>query len=411
MSPVRLVGRLVAGRARLSLRTRLALIYGSMFLLAGLALAAVTYGLTASTVNARFKVTVFEGKQDGAGGVTGLVAAPSKIGIQNRVDQEVAGQRQALLDELLRGSVLTLVALCLLATVIGYLVAGRTLRPLQTVTATARRLSDSNLHERIGLTGPRDEIRDLADTFDAMLDRLHRAFDSQRRFIANASHELRTPLAISRASIEVALAKPAVPPETRALAAKLLDATERHERLIEGLLTLARSEREPRHRTRVDLRDVAAAAVGQLTDAAADAGVTVDADLGEAVATGDAVLLERCVVNLLENAVKYNVTGGAVRIRTGTVQGWACAQVENTGPGLTTAQATAIFDPFTRLDRPRVGSAKGAGLGLSIVQAVTAAHGGHLQATPRDAGGLRITLHLPPPSVREPEDHVVAAPA
>jgi len=380
-------------RVRLGLRARLGLIYGTSFLAAGVILIGAMHMLMASNVKAKITVAKIVGvSADGEPGLTYRRAAGPQ---ETAVAQKIVAQREDLVGSLMQSSVVTLVALCLLATVLGYLVAGRTLRPLQTVTATARRLSESTLHERIGLTGPPDEIKELADTFDGMLDRLHRAFDSQRRFIANASHELRTPLAISRAAIEVALAKPAVPDETRALAAKLLVATARHERLIEGLLLLARSEREVRTHTLVDVRDAAATAIGQLTTAAADADVTIHADLGPAPTSGDPVLLERCVVNLVENAVKHNVPGGTITVRTDTADGWACVSIANTGPPLTPAQAEAAFEPFTRLTRAHTPG--GAGLGLSIVRAVTAAHHGRLHADPRPDGGLTVTIELPPP--------------
>ena len=401
---MRLTGPAAARRIRLGLRARLALIYGGSFLVAGVILTTVLYALVARAVNARFTVRAFAGPGPGAL----PPGAPRTQDVRVTMIQKVAEQRGDLLADVLRNAGLTLIALCVLATVLGYLLAGRTLRPLHTVTATARRLSESNLHERIGLTGPRDEIKELADTFDAMLNRLHRAFDSQRRFIANASHELRTPLAITRTAIEVALAKPAVPEETRALAAKLLPATSRHERLIEGLLLLARSEREVRDPVPVDLRDAAETALGQLGAAARDAGLSVTADLGAAPTSGDPILLERCVVNLVENAVKYNLPGGAIRVHTGTTGGRPCLLVENTGPPVTPAQAASIFDPFTRL-RSRVGGSTGAGLGLSIVRAITEAHAALLHTHPHPAGGLTITLQFPPPLPDPPAEPLRAA--
>jgi signal transduction histidine kinase len=290
---------------------------------------------------------------------------------------------------------LTLLALGIIAVVLGYFVAGRMLRPLQTVTATARRLSESTLHERIGLTGPRDEIKDLADTFDSMLDRLHKAFDSQRRFIANASHELRTPLAINRTAIEVALARPDVPAATQALGVKLLIANGRHERLIEGLLLLARSEQELRNRTVANVADLARNAIEQHQQAAAQTGVTVTPSLSPGAVVGDPILLERSIVNLLENAIKYNVPEGQVWVRTGMADGQAYVRVENSGPQVAESDMDTIFEPFRRLRADRVHSARGAGLGLSIVRAVVDAHGGTVQAAPRQGGGLSITLRVP----------------
>ena len=382
---------------RLSLRTRLTLIYGGLFLATATLLVALTYLLTTRAMESRFRIAVSMSDFETGplvGGAPGT-PPPDITRLRKVVNEQTAAQQQAILHDLLQNSLLTVFALCLLAVVLGYLVAGRTLRPLQTVTATARRLSESTLHERIGLSGPRDEIKELADTFDGMLDRLHRAFDLQRRFIANASHELRTPLAINRAVIEVQLAKPDTSDETRALGRKLLVATARHERLIEGLLLLARSERELSGRTPVDAAALAQDAIDEFGAAAERAGVRVTSALSAAPTTGDVVLLERCVANLVENAIKYNRQDGRVWVLTGEAGGWSYVRVENTGPTVTAADTATIFEPFRRLTRDRVGSARGAGLGLSIVRAVVRAHGGTIAARPRPSGGLAITVRLP----------------
>jgi signal transduction histidine kinase len=392
---------------RISLRTRLTLIYGGLFLLTATLLVGVTYLLTKRAVDSRFRIAfnVRNGNVTVGPPAAGAAGAPPPdvADLKKSISDQAAAQRRAVLHELLQSSLLTVFALCLLAVVLGYLVAGRMLRPLQTVTATARRLSESTLHERIGLAGPRDEIKDLADTFDGMLDRLHRAFDLQRRFIANASHELRTPLAINRAVIEVELAKPSTPDETRALGRKLLVATSRHERLIEGLLLLARSERELTGRTSVDAAMLAQDAIDEFGEAAKRAGVGVTSALSAAPTAGDVVLLERCVANLVENAIKYNRKDGRVWVLTGEAGGWSYVRVENTGPQVTAADAETIFEPFRRLTRDRVGSARGAGLGLSIVRAVVRAHGGAIAACPRPGGGLAITVRLPPARVAAAE--------
>lgn len=383
---------------RFSLRTRLTLVYAGLFLVTATLLVGVTYLFTVRTVAGKSQVVI---RRTTAGPDTPFTAPldggppPNAAEVRKFISDLAAEQRQAILHDLLQSSVLTVLALCLLAVVLGYLVAGRMLRPLQTVTATARRLSESNLHERISLTGPRDEIKELADTFDGMLNRLHRAFDMQRRFIANASHELRTPLAINRAVIEVELAKPGTPDETRALGRKLLIATARHERLIEGLLLLARSERELSAGTSVDAAVLAQDAVDQFGPAAEQAGVQVVSALSAARTAGDVVLIERCLANLLENAIKYNHREGRVWVLTGESDGWAYVRVENTGPPVAAPDVETIFEPFRRLTRDRVGSARGAGLGLSIVRAVVRAHGGTIEAKPRPGGGLAITLRLP----------------
>jgi signal transduction histidine kinase len=382
---------------RLSVRTRLTLVYGSLFLVTSAALVAVTYLLTVRTMDDRFPsrqnvdaTTITRLRALAVGGdVSDLVR------LKADADRELARQKHDVLEQLLQSSLVTMLVLGVLAVVIGYVVAGRMLQPLHTVTATARRLSESNLYERIALDGPQDEIKDLADTFDRMLDRLNRAFDAQRRFVANASHELRTPLTINRTVLEVALASRRSPPETRALADVLLGNTARHERLIEGLLLLARSERELATRVGTPLRDVVRSALDQLDAQVEEAGVDVEARLGPAAVTGDPVLLERCAVNLLENAVKYNVGDGRVWVRTGVRDGEAFLQVVNTGRPVPSYEVATIFEPFRRLRADRTGSRDGAGLGLSIVRAVVAAHGGAIDTVPRPDGGLSITVRLP----------------
>ncbi|WP_245919547.1 sensor histidine kinase [Actinomadura mexicana] len=382
---------------RLSVRTRLTLVYGSLFLVTSAALVAVTYLLTVRTMDDRFtsrqNVDATTITRLRALAVDGDVSR--LVRLKADADRELARQKHDVLAQLLQSSLVTMLVLGVLAVVIGYVVAGRMLRPLHTVTATARRLSESNLHERIALDGPQDEIKDLADTFDRMLDRLNRAFDAQRRFVANASHELRTPLTINRTVLEVALASRRSPPETRALADVLLGNTARHERLIEGLLLLARSEREPATRAGTPLRDVVRSALDQLDGQVEEAGVDVEARLGPAAVTGDPVLLERCAVNLLENAVKYNVGDGRVWVRTGVRDGEAFLQVVNTGRPVPSYEVATIFEPFRRLRADRTGSRDGAGLGLSIVRAVVAAHGGAIDTVPRPDGGLSITVRLP----------------
>ncbi|TDC16298.1 HAMP domain-containing protein [Actinomadura bangladeshensis] len=356
-------------------------------------LVAVTYLLTVRTMDNRFSAragvdaTTLTRLRALAidGDVNQLMA------LKADADRQMEQQKHDVLEQLLQSSLVTMLVVGVLAVVIGYLVAGRVLRPLHRMTATARRLSESNMHERIALDGPQDEIKDLADTFDRMLDRLNRAFDAQRRFVANASHELRTPLTINRTVLEVALASRKSPPETKALADVLLGNTARHERLIEGLLLLAKSERELGTRAATPLPDVVRSALDQLDDPAVD----VEARLAPAVVAGDPVLLERCAVNLLENAVKYNVKDGRVWVRTGEQGGEAFLQVVNTGRPVPAYEVAGIFEPFRRLRADRTGSKDGAGLGLSIVRAVVRAHGGAIETVPRPDGGLSITVRLP----------------
>jgi len=382
----------------ISLRTRLTLVYGSLFLVMGIILETATYLVTTQAVKARFGILLTNQPagfvpNDDPGSQT-VKIMPAQV--TDAIHHQIAVQQHAILKQLVQSSAVALIAVAILAVALGYIVSGRMLRPLQQITATGQRLSESNLHERIGLTGPNDEIKKLADTFDSMLDRLHRAFDSQRRFIANASHELRTPLAINRTVIDVAAAKPGAPETVKVLAGKLLTTINRQERLLDGLLLLARSEHELQERFPIDLAALTANTIEQLTERARSAGVTLTHALRPAYTSGDLILLERAAMNLLENAIKYNsVDDARVWVRTGQVNGRAWLQIENTGTAISPDQAEAIFEPFRRLRADRVGSAQGAGLGLSIVRAIVHAHAGVVSAAPPPAGGVVITLQLP----------------
>jgi len=275
------------------------------------------------------------------------------------------------------------------------------LRPVHTITGAARRAGQENLGERIALTGPDDELKQLADTFDAMLGRLEAAFDGQRRFVANASHELRTPLSVMRAAVDVTLAKPErSAAQLEAMAAEVGHEVGHAERLIEALLTMARSDGGIAAREPVDLATVAEDALDSVeTGAATGAGAgapRVETVLHEAWTTGDPVLLGRVVANLVENAVRYNVPGGLLRLTTGARadSGQSIVEVANDGPPVPPDQVSALFEPFRRLD-DRQGRPGGAGLGLAIVQSVVTAHGGQVSARSRAGGGLVVTVTLP----------------
>jgi signal transduction histidine kinase len=275
------------------------------------------------------------------------------------------------------------------------------LSPLHRITATARRLSLSNLHERIALTGPRDELKDLADTFDTMLARLERSAEGQRRFVANASHELRTPLAIQRAAIEIGLDDPS-PERLAEVRQDLLTANRRTERLLDGLLTLAQGEGGLDVREPVALDDL----VRQVAAGTPDHDLNVHLDLYPVTVVGDPVLLERLVANLLDNAVRYNRPGGDVRVtcrrtaRTGTLT------VRNTGPEVPAERVAEMFEPFRRLHR--TGSGNGAGLGLSIVRSIAQAHDATGNARAQPGGGLLVAVNFP---IGEPLPGRPAAPA
>ncbi|WP_225993476.1 sensor histidine kinase [Actinomadura rudentiformis] len=365
---------------RVSVRLRLTLLYGLLFFMAGGLLLLVMSVLMANILS----------------GITVQVGDPYDPLTNPAVLEEL---RRTFVEETMRQlvgrSLLALVGVGIIALVLGYFVADRALSPLQRVTATARRLSESTLHERIALEGPDDEIKELADTFDAMLERLGEAFDSQRRFVANASHELRTPLAINRTLLEVALGDPDVSADLKTVGKTLLATNARHERLIEGLLLLARSERELTARTTVDLGEVAETVLDLAGRREQDNEVTVHRELTPGTALGDPVLLEHLVSNLVDNAIKHNDEGGDVWVRTGVLDGYATIQVENTGPVVPHYEVDRLFEPFRRLNSDRIESAKGAGLGLSIVRSVVLAHRGTVYATPRAGGGLVVTVRLP----------------
>jgi signal transduction histidine kinase len=374
---------------RRTIRARLTLVYGGLFLLIGVLLLGVTYVLVSQQVQGETAtVTGNDGK------VTMHKAPPT----DPQLNQVVEDTQDDALTALLTQGAIALLATTAAATALGWLIAGRMLRPLDRVTDTARRIADApgfeGLHERIALEGPADEIKRLSDTFDAMLARLDHSFDGQRRFIANASHELRTPLTLNRTLLEVAVGRRGAPTEVRQLGETLLEINGRHERLIDGLLVLARSERELGERSYVDLADVVAHVAGQQPADSASVTVTVDAD--EAPTTGNPVLLERLVQNLVENGVRHNLAkGGWVRVRTATrPDGTAELVVSNTGPIVPRYEIAGLFEPFRRLAADRLANT-GAGLGLSIVRAVARAHGGEVLAEPRESGGLVVTVTLP----------------
>jgi hypothetical protein len=275
------------------------------------------------------------------------------------------------------------------------------------MTETARRLSEETLHERIALGGPDDELRELADTFDAMLSRLEGAFDGQRRFVANASHELRTPLATERVLIDEALAHPsASPEELRDILRQLRATSQDNERLLDALLTLARSEREVTGGEAGDLAGLVQSAVGSVSAGS----VVVRSSLEPAPVRGDLTLLTRMIGNLVDNGVRYNLpSGGTVDVATSASGSSAVLTVTNSGPPVPPALIPSMFEPFTRLGEARV-AADGSGLGLSIVAAVVASHHGRMSAVPGPNGGLSISIHLAL-ATRDPASATLARPA
>jgi len=308
--------------------------------------------------------------------------------------REVQGKTsQGVLREFVVQSTIALGVMALVLISLGWIVAGRVLRPVHHITAIARRLSQETLHQRIALKGPEDEIKELADTFDAMLARLDAAFDSQRRFVANASHELRTPLAVQRTLVEVNLADPnATAEQLRAAMEKIGGIIEESDHLISSLLTLAKSETGLEVRGPVDLAAVASDLVHGMVAEAEIRKVRMEVSLDVAVVVGDRGLLERMVRNLVENAVRYNHLEGWLKVTTGVSDGRAFLRVCNSGPRVPPDLVPSLFEPFRRLERDRTSSNGGAGLGLSIVRAVASAHGAQINVDAPGDGGLEIVV-------------------
>ncbi|MFD5452416.1 MULTISPECIES: sensor histidine kinase [unclassified Streptomyces] len=387
---------------RPTIRIRLTLLYGGMFLIAGILLLSIIYLLAAQALTTGneplFKIVggtdikVSSDKCPVVNNASNLSLSTFNAAISECIDH----QRQVALDNLLSRSLLALLGLAVIAFAFGYAMAGRVLSPLGRITRTARAVAGSDLSRRIELDGPDDELKELADTFDEMLERLQRAFTAQQRFVGNASHELRTPLAINRTLLEVHLSDPGAPVELQQLGKTLLATNERSEQLVEGLLLLARSDNQIVERKPVDLAEVAGQAVDQVHAEAETRDVRIESDCAPAVVQGNGVLLERIALNLVQNAVRYNVAEeGWVEVTTRVESGQAVLVVTNTGPVVPAYEIDNLFEPFRRLRTERTGSDKGVGLGLSIARSVARAHGGHIYAQPREGGGLVMRVTLP----------------
>jgi signal transduction histidine kinase len=390
------VSRLRALRPPGTVRVRLTALYGGLFLATTTALLVTVNLLLKRALDHKVTVIAISGgaRPPWSANVPSP-PAPDMV-FRKRLDTFPVGSPGRTAAEL-RDMVLsyqwgvTVVAIVVLAGIgvfAGWWLAGRVLRPLHRITATARRLSLSNLDERIALAGPRDELKELADTFDAMLGRLERAVESQRRFIANASHELRTPLAIQRAAIQIGLAD-ASPEQVDRMRTEMLEANRRSERLIDGLLMLARGERGLDAREPVRLDEVACEAVEPLRALAAAGGITIRLETRPLTVAGDTLLLTQLTTNLVHNAIRYNHPGGEVSVGVCEERGLT---VRNSGPQILSGQVAELFEPFRRLHTPRTGPADGAGLGLSIVASIAHAHDATLIARPNPDGGLDITV-------------------
>jgi signal transduction histidine kinase len=386
-----------------TIRLRLTAVYGGLFLASGAALLTITYFLVRGQYTGNFFVS--SGRQgviafQQAGGL-GVTTRPD--GIPPVISKSVVGppkdalalaaaakaQSAAALHQLLVDSGIALAVMAVLSIWLGWVIAGRTLRPLRTITRTAREISASNLHRRLDLEGPDDELKELGTTFDGLLGRLESAFEAQRQFVANASHELRTPLTLERALLELALSDPdADIASLRKTCEQVLSVGRQQERLIEALLTLSRSQRGLDRRDPVDLAAITAAAAA----AAGSDGLAFATSFQRARTTGDPRLIERLVANLIGNAVCHNVPGGSVEIETATSGGRAVLRIANTGEPIRPDEIDHLFRPFARLDRDRTTDREGFGLGLSIVDAIAKAHEATVTASPRPGGGLRVEI-------------------
>ena len=423
---------------RRTVRLRLTLVYGALFLVLGSALLGITYLLVSKSLPAGPAISRTSATAPSAPapsgtapvGVAPLGVAPSGTGVffrsqaggchlnaspaqtpgqlQVQAQRCLSEQRAAELRQLLTESGIALAIMVVVSIGLGWLVAGRMLGKLRTITAAARSVSANSLHARLAMAGPEDELKELGDTFDGLLARLESAFGAQRQFVANASHELRTPLARQRTLIEVALADPE--PSVASLqdvCQRVLVTGEEQERLIEALLTLARSQRGLDRREPVELAAIADGVLRARWPEAEARGLTVTASLQSSPALGDAPLTERLVANLVENAVRHNVPGGAVDVATGTWAGRAILSVFSSGPPIPPDQVGLLFQPFQRgVSRDRTGGRNGLGLGLSIVTAIAEAHGAWVQAHALPNGGLGIRVGFPLAAPAAPQGYL-----
>src|SRR6266566_2165966 len=304
------------------------------------------------------------------------------------------------------GPALVFAGTVLVALALGWLIAGRFLRPLRTITATARDISASNLSRRLSLAGRGDEFTELGETLDDLFARLEASFQAQRRFVANASHELRTPLTAERTLLQVALADPGATVETlRSTCQQLLTLGDQQERLIEALLTLASSERGIDQWQPFDLAEIAGKAIMDRHQESGRRGIRIDAALNPAPATGDPSLADSLVANLVDNAIRHNLDGGRAEISTAVAGDKAILSVSNTGAVIPPAEVDRLFQPFQRLGTERAGHADGTGLGLAIVRAIAGVHGATLTANARPEGGLdiQVSFSLSPAKVSTAE--------
>jgi signal transduction histidine kinase len=384
--PAELLSRL--RRPQTTVRWRLTLLYGTLFLGCGAALLAITYALVAHATSKHPLLATFLSHKFGEPIPPEAKAASRFI----RSQQQIADLHQLEIES---GVALAIMAIA--STLLGWIVAGRVLRPLRTITTNTRQISETNLHQRLEMDGPRDDLRELADTIDGLLERLEAAFDAQRRFVANASHELRTPLAMMRTTLDVAIAKPdGAPARTRELDADLRLDLDHADRLLDSFLVLARAQHHQLgDQSLVALEELIAAALASRAGEIAASQIAVHTALTPVHILGSETLLVRMVGNVIENAVRYNQPHGSIRISLELDGANARLVIDSAGGVLDDAAVAQLAQPFRRLGQERLGSQNGHGLGLSIVAAVAEAHCGALELHALPHGGLRVELTLP----------------
>ncbi len=394
--------RLAARLPRRTVRLRLTALYGALFLASGTGLLVITNILArgwpwpptiTSPAPARRLGHVVKG-------------APQQMQFQvaQQVHAEVVRQDAATLNHLLVVSAIALTVMALASLALGWLIAGRVLRPLRQMTAATRAISEDSLHERLAVPGPGDELKDLGDTIDSLLERLQAAFDAQRNFVASASHELRTPLTLERAMLEVALADPhAKAASLRAVCEDVLTAGKQQELLIDALLIMARSERGLDHLQPVDLADIIRDVLDARAPDPAAQGLAITAAISPSPVLGDARLLERLAGNLIDNAIRHNIPGGRIGIRVAISGGGPTLTITNTGPVIQPGQAARLLEPFQRLSTTRSAETEGLGLGLSIVAAIAKAHHATFAINPQPEGGLGVDILFTPGTASSPD--------
>ena len=376
----------------MSIRARLTLLYGLLFFVAGLMLLVLLYAMLVRALDPAVPLRPFvERVQEQTQEIR---EQDDNRPIEEQLADARSDERRSALRQVRVRGMLALVVTGGVALVLGWVVSGSVLSPIRDITLHAQQANAKTLDQRIGLAGPDDELKELADTIDGMLERLQDAFESQRRFSAEASHELRTPLAIMRAEADVALASPDATERETALARSIIQAVDRSERLVDALLALARSESSLRDRDVVDLAELVGNVVGEQVIAADQAGIELDLTLDPAVVNGDRALLWRLAGNLIENGIRHGVRGGWLNISVGTNDGFAELKVANNGQAIPPDQVERLFRPFEQGDHVRPSSG-GLGLGLSIVRAVTDAHDGTISASANPQGGLTVIVRIP----------------